>query len=188
MQVVNSWAIKEWAVVEAALASGRQSLLIRKGGIQEAGIEFELEHREFWLFPTRFHQTAEQLRPEAADLLHHLHTPPNGQILFSHYAVVQSAYRLNEPDRLAAIAPLQILSDEVLTQRFHYRHPGLTVLQVRLYRRPAPLGLPNLTRYDGCHSWVDLEQELSTAGLTPVLSTDEFRQHQDRLREALGGA
>src|ERR1700722_13719814 len=35
MQSVNRFAFKEWAVTCQALAAGRQSLLLRKGGIHE---------------------------------------------------------------------------------------------------------------------------------------------------------
>ncbi len=65
----NRYAFKEWAVTCMALATGRQSLLLRKGGIHERGGRFEVEHNEFWLFPTRFHQNPEEIRAEARPLL-----------------------------------------------------------------------------------------------------------------------
>ena len=46
------WALKEWAVICRALAEGRQSLLLRKGGIAEAGGAFQVEQPRFWLLPT----------------------------------------------------------------------------------------------------------------------------------------
>src|SRR5271154_4893658 len=56
-------ALKEWATVCRALESGRQILLLRKGGIYEAAGEFELEHRRFLLFPTFLHQNLAMLKP-----------------------------------------------------------------------------------------------------------------------------
>ena len=53
--------LKEWAVVCGALASGRQMVLLRKGGIYEAAGEFEVEHREFLLFPTYLHQNPQMI-------------------------------------------------------------------------------------------------------------------------------
>ena len=38
-------AFKEWAVICRALAQGRQRLILRKGGIEEPGGQFELAHR-----------------------------------------------------------------------------------------------------------------------------------------------
>src|SRR5580692_10141938 len=55
-------ALKEWATVCDALATGRQIILLRKGGIYEAAGEFELENREFFLFPTYLHQNTAMLK------------------------------------------------------------------------------------------------------------------------------
>ena len=51
-----SIAFKEWAVICRALAEGRQSLILRKGGIAEAGGQFRPEHDRFLLYPTYFHE------------------------------------------------------------------------------------------------------------------------------------
>src|SRR5687767_8620791 len=59
-----SVALKEWAVVCRALESGAQMILLRKGGIYEAAGEFELEHRQFLLFPTYLHQNLNMLKPQ----------------------------------------------------------------------------------------------------------------------------
>ena len=45
-------ALKEWAPVCSALETGRQIILLRKGGIHESGGEFEVENRQFVLFMT----------------------------------------------------------------------------------------------------------------------------------------
>src|SRR5262245_25283913 len=58
-----SVALKEWATVCRALESGRQIILLRKGGILEARHGFEVENREFLLFPTYLHQKREMLKP-----------------------------------------------------------------------------------------------------------------------------
>ncbi len=44
MTTENSIAMKEWAAVCLALAEGRQSLLLRKGGIAEGSGGFRMEH------------------------------------------------------------------------------------------------------------------------------------------------
>jgi len=59
----NAMAFKEWAVVCAALGSGQQSLILRKGGIHEGRGGFRVAHPEFWLFPTGFHQSLDILLP-----------------------------------------------------------------------------------------------------------------------------
>ena len=46
-------AFKEWAVVCEALGDGRQSIILRKGGIAEGREGFAFAHGEFFLFPAR---------------------------------------------------------------------------------------------------------------------------------------
>ena len=59
-------AFKEWAAVCAALAAGRQALILRKGGIAEGPGGFRPEHDRFWLLPTRFHERPDKLQPDDA--------------------------------------------------------------------------------------------------------------------------
>ena len=58
-------ALKEWDVVCEALGSGRQIIVIRKGGIAEGKDGLRFEHEEFALLPTFFHQQSERVVPEA---------------------------------------------------------------------------------------------------------------------------
>ena len=59
--------LKEWAAAVHALLDGRQTVLLRKGGIGEK--RFAVESGEFLLFPTVAHSHAERVRPEHRDLL-----------------------------------------------------------------------------------------------------------------------
>ncbi|MGL4465497.1 MAG: DUF1802 family protein, partial [Planctomycetia bacterium] len=90
-------AFKEWAVVAAALADGRQSLIVRKGGIHERGGVFTVEYDRFWLYPTQFHQDAGKLTPAAADLAAALRTvaPPVGRAPMKNFAVVDRVWRVD---------------------------------------------------------------------------------------------
>ena len=65
-------ALKEWHSVCRALTSGRQTILLRKGGISESMSGFDVEHRQFLFFPTFVHQQPAMLKPEAhADFAPH---------------------------------------------------------------------------------------------------------------------
>ncbi|MBX3440236.1 MAG: DUF1802 family protein, partial [Planctomycetaceae bacterium] len=68
MLPTNSWALKEWAAVCQALATGRQSILLRAGGIADGGDGFPVPHDEFWLLATRFHQSPDELTADAPSL------------------------------------------------------------------------------------------------------------------------
>ena len=63
-----------------ALAEGRQTFLLRKGGIAEGKRGFELEHDEFVFFPTWEHQQADSIRPEFHKLFEKV-KPPDPNVL-----------------------------------------------------------------------------------------------------------
>src|SRR5436309_2945178 len=87
-------AFKEWAVFCRALAEGRQALILRKGGIAEAGGQFNPEHNRFWLYPTYAHEKPEGIKPDAVELFHAAEAdrPPAGTLRLSHYAEVHGVY------------------------------------------------------------------------------------------------
>ena len=150
-------ALKEWAVVCRALATGVQTVLLRKGGISEPGGAFRCEHEAFWLYPTRFHQGAESLTPAGAALLGGLsHPTAPGLVPVSIFARVQSVERITDPDQLAPYLDLQILTPEVVLQRFHYKRPELFVIEVTCVESPSPFLVRETPEMAGCHSWVDL--------------------------------
>src|SRR3982751_3462271 len=59
---MESIGFKEWAVVCEALGQGRQSVILRKGGIAEGQEGFSFKHSEFFLFPTWFHEQPHKVR------------------------------------------------------------------------------------------------------------------------------
>jgi len=185
MLTQNQMAFKEWGAVCAALGQGLQSVIVRKGGIHEGQLGFRVDHREFWLFPTRFHQGAEQLQPEFNDLLNApiATEPASGKIMLALYAVVESVLEIKEPSVLTSLNSLQVLNQETIQQRFEYKNPGLFVLLVRAYQLPQPFELEDEPRYAGCRSWVELSQEFSTSSLTPVLTDEQFQQQEQAFEQ-----
>src|SRR5712691_5143990 len=70
MQPVNALALKEWAVVVHALGTGKQTMLLRKGGLHARHGRFATEPTEFFLFPTYVHQMEQGVTSEATADLH----------------------------------------------------------------------------------------------------------------------
>jgi hypothetical protein len=176
-------AFKEWAGVCAALAEGRQSLIVRKGGIAEGPRGFAPEHDTFWLYPTQVHQAEQGLRIAATT------SPPTGpsqMVPLSALAVVDSIAFVEREETLAALFELHVWTEETLLRRFHYRKPGLWVLGVRVFRRSDPHWLDVSVEHAGCKTWVSLDPTLATHGCEPVLDEFEFSQQRARLRTALG--
>jgi len=187
MKTANRMAFKEWAVVCAALEQGRQTLILRKGGIHEGQGGFQVEHPEFWLFPTYLHQDAGALVEETRPLLEQVQgaRPPQGQVRISHYVVVADPIEVHDPALLVALAGQHIWSHRTVDARFHYKRPGLFVLPVRVYRLRRPFELPNSPHFAGCRSWVDLPDALPTAGAEPILDHAEFARRICLIRSAL---
>jgi hypothetical protein len=151
-------AFKEWAAICRALATGRQDVILRKGGIVEPGGEFRPDHARFLLLPTFLHQSPDQLVPEARDLLDGIDAdrPPTGSIVLTHEALVRDATRIKAFDELARYRPRHVWSDAVVAERFHRWQDELHVIEVDVTPLPEPLMLPWHESFGGCKSWVEL--------------------------------
>ncbi|QDV32028.1 hypothetical protein Spb1_39760 [Planctopirus ephydatiae] len=155
---VEPFAFKEWAAICAALVAGRQSIILRKGGIHEGPAGFQPEHREFWLLPTQFHQEAGQLTEEGWPFLEaaSIWKPFPGEIVLPAKAQVQECRRLTTWEEVAALQGEHIWGEVTLRNRFEYRSPGLTYLRVTITSVQPPIRLPIWPELEGCKSWVRL--------------------------------
>jgi len=171
------FAFKEWAVICQALAEGKQSLILRKGGIAEPGDTFGLEHSRFWLYPTYLHQQRDGIKPEALPLLEEAEStkPPAGIIRLTHFVEVPGVYQVRDLWAALILDHLHLWSEETVRKRFNYRYSGLNVLPARVFRVPQTIEVVEKPEYAGCKSWVELERELPTEGAVPVLDDEAFR-------------
>lgn len=180
-------ALKEWAVVDQALASGGVSLLLRKGGIHEKSGDFDVEHREFWIFPSGWHQNPADLADELHPLLAGIGPQPRDTIPFRVYCTVDGVYRIESEAALDRVQGLHPLSPPAAHYRLNYKgRIYVHALLVRAYHLPNPVSLPDVHRYEGCVSWVPLDEELPTAGLIPALSDEEFARVRTTILDRLG--
>ncbi|WP_439625505.1 DUF1802 family protein [Gemmata sp.] len=171
-----SIAFKEWAAVCGALAAGRQTVILRKGGIAEAGGVFAPEHPEFLLYPTFFHEHRVGVKPEFVPLFEAAEgaRPAAGTIRFTHFARVTAVRHLTGLDDALALDPFHVWTPDVVVQRFHYRTPGLFALAVRVFALAEPHDRVERPEYAGCKTWVELAEPVPTDSATPVLTDDEF--------------
>ena len=156
-------AFKEWAAVCRALAEGRQALILRKGGIAEEGGVFKPEYDRFWLYPGYFHEQAHTgLKPEFLPLIDaaEAERPPAGVLRLTHFAEVTNVRFVDRLEDALKLDPLHVWSEETVRQRFHYRTPGLYVLDVRVFRSRTPAELPENPAYAGCKTWVVLDRDV----------------------------
>ncbi len=181
-----SVAFKEWAGVCEALAQGRQTIIIRKGGISEGPGPgaFVPEHDEFWLYPTAVHQAQQGLRSVVHD------RPPadagtSPMIPIGTLARVELIGRVRDEALLPALEDFHVLTAETVRGRFHYRTPGLWVLGTRIWRREPPFEIAATPEYAGCRTWVALAEPLSTSGLVVALDESAWALQLARLRTVL---
>ena len=193
MDVQAEVALKEWAVVCAALGDGRQSLLLRKGGIREPSADrsFHVERRAFALLPTYFHAQdsgrARDLVPDVHAELAELRAPQDGLLHIDLCAEVTGVWWLGTLASAHSLAGLHVLSEPCVTDRFHYRRPGLWALHLRVHRLRVPAVLPDRPGYAGCVSWVHLDEPVRGEAES-VVSDDEHQAREAELVRLLGPA
>lgn len=150
-------ALKEWSAAVHALLDGRQTVLLRKGGIHEK--RFAVTAERFLLFPTVAHSHAERVRPEHRDLLDAAAADSTAtELVLRAGATVVAAIEVTRPEALESVAPLHIWTAESVRQDrvdFRPKH-RLTVLVVQASPLVTPVTLTRTTDYAGCKSWVPL--------------------------------
>jgi hypothetical protein len=167
-------ALKEWATVCHALETGRQMLLLRKGGIYEAAGEFELENRQFLLFPTFLHQNLRMLKDEAHAGFEPRSAEPE-QVKLTAAGVVTDIIQLRSRAQMDALDDEHVWTSPLIDMRFNYRPENpLYLLLVRAHRLHEPVAIDNTPAYAGCKSWVPLEQPVPTGDAMPVLDDVKY--------------
>ena len=179
-------AFKEWAVIGDALGTGRQILILRKGGISEGRGGFQVEHPEFLLFPTLFHQQRESVLPEAQARFDQLVFPAPEILRLEHFCRVESWRRLDSLAAAQALEGQHVWKPEVIAERFEWgKSKAIFALAVRTYRLSEGIDLPMLPNYGGCKSWIELDKEIDTAGASPVLNDEQFSEKLKQFEASL---
>lgn len=176
-------ALKEWGAAVCALLRGRQTVLLRKGGIHEK--RFVLQGSEFLLFPTVAHSHAESTRPEHADLLPVGAADVTGDaVLVRAAASVVEAIEVTRPENIAALDPFHIWTTEsVRANRIDFRpRRRLTAIVVSVRPLVVPVRVPMRQEYGGCRSWVDLIDAGAPALGAPVQSPAQLRDIAAQVR------
>lgn len=171
-------ALKEWSAAVHALLDGRQTVLLRKGGIHEK--RFEVAASRFLLFPTVAHSHAERVRPEHRDLLGPADADSTEDaVVVRAGARVVAAVPVQRPEALEDIAPLHIWTAEsVQADRLDFRPKHrLTVLVVSAAPLHEPVRLERTPDYRGCSSWVQL----------PVAAQWSASVHEDAFLQQIVG-
>ncbi len=179
-------ALKEWHVAGEAIGRGDQVLTLRKGGIREKA--FAIPGSSFWLYPTWEHQRAEDVKRAWHGELARSNRDRrvDARIPVRCHCELVAAWEVADPAVLDEIDRWHLWTPRYIAERLSWR-PGrpLTVLLVRASALLEPALLAPADAYEGCRSWVDLEEE--PAGTTfPSLTDEAFAVRQAMIEAALG--
>lgn len=174
------YALKEWAVICAALDRGLQIITLRKGGIEEEEGQFALRYPQFLLYPTFEHQNSADIQSQQLTLLENSKQGANSlQIIFNLWAKCERVVPVTSKEMAKALAGFTIWTSEALAKRFElYPTKPLLLLFLRAYHLNTPLIAPENPSYAGCRSWVPLVDLALPAGIIgpPVLPDNVFHQ------------
>lgn len=174
---------KEWALICEALGDGRQSVILRKGGIAEGRDGFRFKHAEFLLMPTLFHEQIAKLKlpPQSALPVFEL-----GQHRILFRTVVEWTRELTDWAQVCRLDALHLWAEPVIRERFLYDgKQSVSLAFVRVYRLRNAFVFPDTPAYGGCRSWVTLPDFLESGEAEPILTEEQHRQRERDLLEAL---
>jgi hypothetical protein len=183
-QTLTQPALKEWSAAVHGLLDGRQTVLLRKGGIHEK--RFALTASRFLFFPTVAHSHAERVRPEHRDLLDAAaEDSTDDEVVLRAGANVVAAIEVSRPENLDEIESLHIWTAEsVRADRLDFRPKHrLTVLVVQASPLQEPVPLARAPEYAGCKSWVPLQIDPGWA--PPVHSDEALAEIAERVRRSV---
>ena len=175
-------------MVVDALGRGDQIIILRKGGLAEGRGGFKMQHDEFLLFPTRYHQQGEMVTPEAAGRWTEIEAnfPPEDILRLEFCAKVEEWHEVKSLDQANQLRGQHIWNDQVIADRYEWgREQKIFAIALRVFQLPAAVELPMLEEYGGCKSWIEVEREIETESAAPVLDDEAFARKLEEFRSAL---
>ncbi len=185
-------AFKEWSLVCAAMGSGKQSLILRKGGIHEGKSGFALAHDSFYLFPTAFHAQNERLIEDykTPPTWHDTRSPEErGEVEVRFFCEVVEKAVVQDWGVLEALAPYHGWTEDIVRERFEWggETPEIHAALVRVSALKKPWVFPFEKKYGGCRSWLEIpEPGEQCLPAEPVVGDPEFGELAAEVRALLG--
>lgn len=159
---------KELASVCDAIASGRQSLLLRKAGLRESTAESGFQTKHFYLLPTQYHEKKGK-------------TSGDGFHVRLRVEVIQSGDLLQWTD-IEKLLPLTVYDPSTIREHFESRDQKLLhFAHIRAFLLQPEWLLPVSPALSGCRSWFELPSPPSGLKENPVAATETARRTADLL-------
>ena len=175
--------LKEWATVVKALENGKQTVILRKGGILETASGFEIESKKFLLFPTWEHQEIKHVKTQYHDFLNETlnHKPKDGYNIITSSAEVLDQRDISSNKIIDNLSSFHVWSDEYIKERINWMpEKPLKAIFLKVYTFPQ-IEIPLQTDFEGCKSWIELNS-IQNSGQS-VLTDQEIESELKRFRE-----
>jgi len=176
-------ALKEWATVVKALEQGKQTVILRKGGILETASGFNIESKKFFLFPTWEHQETKHVKPEFHDFLNGVldKKPDEGFNKISSYAEILFEKDVESNEIINDLSSFHVWSDSYIQERRNWMpEKPMKVIFLKVVKIPE-FNLSLEPKFSGCKSWIEINSNFQEGQL--ALKDDEIEQKLQEFKE-----
>ena len=178
--------LKEWATVIKALEYGKQTVILRKGGILETASGFRVESKKFLLFPTWEHQETKHVKPEYHDFLNETlnQKPKQGYNIITSLAEILDEKDIISKEIVYDLSSFHVWSDSYIEERRNWM-PEKPIKAVFLKTMIIPeFDLPLQPEFQGCKSWIELNSNFQDG--KSALEDNEIEQRLEKFKEIVG--
>ena len=175
--------LKEWATVVKALEYGKQTVILRKGGILETASGFRVESKKFLLFPTWEHQEAKHVKPEYYDFLNETlnQKPKQGYNIITSLAEILDEKDILSKEIVNRLSSFHVWSDEYIDERINWMpEKPIKAAFLRTYKIPE-IEISLKPEFEGCKSWIELNSNQNSG--QSVLTDLEIETGLKKFRE-----
>jgi len=194
-------ALKEWSIVCKALEEGKQSILLRKGGILEYRKGFKISQKIFLLYPTLEHQSKEYLQPNYLQKFELLLKRNDSDIVQDKsntiriLARIEAMQEFHDDTVLSKLEKYHIWNEKYVNMRMSYNpKKPMNALLLRVYKLPEPISINVNPKWAGCKSWIDIDLTEKKGNsynsiyelwdqCEPAIKEDDFRKIYDNFME-----
>ena len=194
-------ALKEWSIICMAVEEGKQSILLRKGGILEYKKGFEIRQKLVLLYPTLENQAAEYLQSNYLQEYELLLKRNSSEIVQDKVnsiriiAGIEAMQEFHDHELLSKLEKYHIWNEKYVNMRMNYNpKKPMNALLLTIYKLSQPIPIDVNPEWAGCKSWIDIEfpskygnqygniNELLNQSV-PVIKDRGFQKIQDNFLE-----
>lgn len=157
-------AFREWSFIVDALGTGRQNIILRKGGVEDEG-EFFVKNKRFLLFPALFHQSTNLIKPSWRDKLNgDRFQVDQHKVSLEYFAEVADNKIIRDWITVKKLEDFHAWSEEVIRELFNRWQQSVHLMVVLVYKLPEPVVVDVKPEYTGCKSWIELDEDILFEG------------------------